>query len=147
MATSAGDNAALAPFAKPLSQTISVGSLYIDMTGTDFSLATSGLVTLTLTNSSGTVLSTQSFNWTLSGTRLIFQSPSTVQAWANAYPTATSVAYTLDNVAATPQDGQTHTIASKLTSQGTVYASSTSTFVADMPCSTYPSPNVCSGNN
>lgn len=145
MATSLGDGpaAALAAFARPLSQTISVSSLYIDMAGTDFGLANSGLVTLTLTNSSGTVLSTRSFQWIRSGTRLVFQDASTVQAWANTYPLATSVAYSLDNVATTPEDGQIHTIASKLTSQGTVYASSTSTFLAAMPCSTYPSPNLC----
>lgn len=123
---------------------ITIGSLYIDMTGTDFPIASTGLVTLTLKSSSGTTLSVQSFTWVKSANLLEFDDLQAVQSWLDQYPSATDVDYSLSNVAVTPQDGQTHTIASAMYYQGSSIASASQTFVA--ACSTINSQYECIGD-
>jgi hypothetical protein len=123
---------------------ITIGSLYIDMAGTDFPVAPTGLVTLTLKNGSGTTLSVQSFTWVKSAHLLEFQNMQAVQNWLNQYPSAADVDYSLSNVAVTPQDGQTHTIASALYYQGSSVASASQTFVA--ACPTVNSQYECIGD-
>jgi len=120
---------------------VTADTLYIDTTGTDFALSTSGNVAITLTDSGGSVIASSTFPWVKSGTRLVFVDPTSVQNWINQYPSAANVSSHLV-VGNSPVDGQDHQLASAVVYQGSVQASQTATLDAQcfsrihtvMPC-------------
>lgn len=109
---------------------ISASDLYIDTTGTDFALASSGNVALTLTDGGGGVIAAHAFPWIKSGTRLVFQNPAAVQNWLNQYPAAAAVGAKL-SYGNTPADGSDHVLTTAVVYQGKVQASVTRTFAAE----------------
>lgn len=50
--------------------TISATDIYVDTTGTDFALASSGMASLTVSDSSGTILGANAFAWVKTGSHL-----------------------------------------------------------------------------
>ena len=120
---------------------VTADTLYIDTSGTDFALSTSGNVAITLTDSSGGVIGSSTFPWIKSGTRLVFSDPTSVQNWLNQYPSAANASAHLV-VGNTPVDGQDHVISSAIVYQGTTQASQVVTAPAEcysrihtvMPC-------------
>lgn len=109
---------------------ISASDLYIDTSGTDFSLAYSGNVALTLTDAAGGVIAARAFQWVRSGRDLVFQDPSAVQGWLNQYPSAASVGAKL-SYGNTPADGVDHVMTTAVVYQGRVQAAVTQTFAAE----------------
>lgn len=110
--------------------TLSATDIYIDTTGTDFSLASSGAVALTVTDGGGSIRAAKSFMWMKSGTRLVFQNPAVVQGWLDQYPSAAGVDARL-TYGNTPADGVEHVMAAAVVYRGTTVASQTRTFPAE----------------
>jgi hypothetical protein len=108
---------------------ISPTTLYIDTTGTDYNLDSTGQITVSLTNSGGTIVAAKSFAWVKAGTKLEFQDPASVQSWMNQYPTAANAAYTL-NPGNTPVDGVDHVVSTAVIYNRAVQASASATFAA-----------------
>ncbi len=76
---------------------VDLSTMYIDTTGTTYAIAASGPISLTVTNSAGTVLGTNTFTYVKSGSQVLFQNRSAVEAWLNGYSaTGAAVTYTID---------------------------------------------------
>lgn len=121
--------------------TISATDLYIDTTGTDFALSTSGMAALTVSDSGGSIIAAKSFAWVRSGTKLVFQDPIAVQIWLNQYSSAAGVDVKL-TYGNTPADGSDHLMTTAVVYQGTRQASQTVTFAAE--CTTrYHTRSLC----
>lgn len=105
--------------------TVDLSTLYIDTSGTTFSLPSSGPISLVVKDSSGTTLGTNTFNYTHSGAQIVFQNPSAVSSWLSGYSNAASLDYSVDE-GVTPQG--TQTISNALYYQGTQQAAASQTF-------------------
>lgn len=109
--------------------TLSPTTLYIDTTGTDYNLDSSGQIIVSLTNSSGTIIAAKSFAWVRAGYKLEFQDPASVQSWMNQYTEAANASYKI-NPGNTPVDGVDHVVSTKVVYNGSVQASASATFAA-----------------
>lgn len=111
-------------------QTLSANDLYIDTSGTDFVLDSSGSAAITLLDGSGNLVAAQSFPWVRQGAKIVFSNPAIVQNWLNLHPSAVDVQYKL-TMGNTPADGVDHHMSSTVVYAGTPEASASATFAAE----------------
>jgi hypothetical protein len=110
--------------------TVDASSIYIDTTGTDFNLGSTGMTAVTLRDSSGGIIAAKAFAWIRSGNNLVFQNPNAVQSWADGYPNAASADATVA-AAGIPVDGTSHTLSSAVYYSGVKEASASRSFPAE----------------
>lgn len=118
--------------AKSLATALAVdaSSIYIDTTGTDYNVGSTGMAAVTLRDSSDAIIASKAFAWIRSGNNLVFQNPNAVQSWAYGYPNAASANATVAT-AGIPVDGTSHTLSSAVYYSGVKEAYASRSFPAE----------------
>lgn len=109
---------------------IDAAGVFLDTSGSTIAYPASGLVTLTLLNSNGAVVASNTFAWSNAGTGLVFANPSAVNAWESANSNGVSIFnYQLAPFNAGYPAGA-NTLAIATTYQGVTLASTRSVFTS-----------------
>lgn len=132
-----------------LSGGVDVSQFAIDTAGSSFAWPSTGVVVLTISNAStGAMIATQSFNFSVSGTEVVFSNPASVDSWitsTGANPSTSEVTYAVQpfEVAAAPGTN-TGQAAAKIS--GVTISTSSITFQGSSCNTKIHTPGICDPN-